>query len=81
MNPGEPGYVGGYIPSPGEAGYIPRFGEKREGGNAGSGQPLGVQPLGQADLAFVALTNEDPTRQPIVTPEDITTTVDIDFNA
>eukprot|EP00966_Prymnesium_polylepis_P321725 7378028-Prymnesium_polylepis.1 len=74
MNPGEPGYIGtgqpgepGYAPRPGEAGYIPRFGEKREGGNAGSGQLLGVgsgQPLDQTDLVFVALTNEDPARQP-----------------
>ena len=83
MNPGEPGYIGtgqpgepGYIPYPGEAGYEPQFGEKREGRKAGSWQPLD-----QTDLAFVALTNEDPARQPIVTPEDITTTVDIDFHA
>ena len=53
-----------------------------EGGGrkAGAGRPL--SPAGEElELLYVALINDDPARQPIISAEDITTTVDIDFHA
>ena len=72
--------------APGEPGYIPREmappGPPGEGGGrkAGTGRPLSPTDDGP-ELVFVALINDDPARQPIISPEDITTTVDIDFHA
>eukprot|EP00966_Prymnesium_polylepis_P014280 329750-Prymnesium_polylepis.1 len=49
-------------------------GRQQKGAGSKSKEP-------EAKLVYVALVNDDPVNQPIITAEDITTTVDIDFNA
>jgi hypothetical protein len=36
---------------------------------------------GDEELLYVALVNDNPAKQPIISAEDITTTVDIDLNS